>query len=131
MIMGAHKMLEDKIKSKSSLKEKLTTIGSYLGLCAVIGIGGFSLYKAFKRETIENTTVTKVGEYHLFYQTDTTTIDEFQKTITVGGYDKCLRPAEKFFTDENIPSKGMKVKSITYRNGLVGPCDYITDVVLE
>lgn len=121
-------MLEDKIENKPSL---LRRIGISIFAVAAMGSAGFGFYKALERQTIENITITEVGDYRLSYQTDTTVVDELQTTIMIDKHNKCLRPAGTYFRDGNKPSKGMKVKSITYRYGFIGPCDYITDLVLK
>ncbi|NQV91001.1 hypothetical protein HQ489_00855 [Candidatus Woesearchaeota archaeon] len=89
------------------------------------------LYLSIHTKEIKNPTITNVGTYHLVFYGETIYLNELQKTINVDFHDKCLRPADKYFKEKDKDIIGQKIKSITYRYGFSGPCDYIEDLVLE
>lgn len=111
---------------------------AWLGLTLTGTIFGTLFYLIAHTKTIENTRIENVGTYHLqgFKTFDSQSltgqgwVNEWQDTITVDKHEKCLRPAEHYIQQKQRTT-GTRIKSITYRYGFVGPCDYIEDVVME
>ncbi|MBT5022716.1 hypothetical protein HOK51_03670 [Candidatus Woesearchaeota archaeon] len=116
-----NKKSENKLTLSELVEPKPTLTHKIVGLVFLIAMGGFTYKSCFAPRSVENVKVIDKGSYTIVDHESG--YEEEQTTITVEG-GQCFRDPKPFGDNIHI---GNKIKKLTYRPGIIGPCDYVID----